>query len=378
MTTSTSLREAFKLPQVKDHMAGLTISPSYMKEAERCELKGALTQIAGGKGIDPSHGRFGDAFGLACAHIAIRYMHEEEELLLGNAFLLAATKFGFLEAIKEKTRKSLIQSIMLFYQLWHTKYAPDGWVGLESETRIVINIDGIKFGGAYDLKALHVPSGKCRIFDFKAVESEFMYRWETSKQILHYTLLDYIHSMQLGMNIGTKKQPLPDGQGCYFVALINVDGVALYERQPHLGLYRQLRPYVIDAMAKGEALMMSKYGDFESFTVAPGGWACSGRSPCKFNKACYENGKFDVKLHEDTRVFDSPILYGMTKGTLMSYVDSLVDLLDEARPAWEVKAELASIAQASLYDVDDADLESATLVADNCDDTAAIAALLRD
>ena len=68
----------------------------------------------------------------------------------------------------------------------------------------------------------------------------------------------------------------------------------------------------------------------------------------------------------------------MTKGTLMSYVDSLVDLLDEARPAWEAKAELASIAQASLYDVDDADLESATLVADNCDDTAAIAALLRD
>lgn len=350
MKMTSTLTEIFKLPEVKSHMAGLVISPSYMKETERCELKGAITQVSGGKGIDPSHGRFGDAFGLACAHIAIRYMHESEEELLGRAFMLAATKFGFLETIKEKTKSTLVKAILEFYKLWHTKYAPEGWVGLESETRIVLDVDGIKFGGAYDLKAVHVPSGKCRIFDFKAVESEFMYRWATAKQILHYTLLDYIKSTT---SSGT--QPLPDGQGCYFVALIDANGVALYEREPHFGLYKQLRPYVIDALVKGQNLMDSSYGDYESFSVAPGGWACSGRQQCKFNKACYENGKLEVKLHDDTRVF-SPIEIYMTKFDLLHYTDKLVELLDKERPAWEARAELAAVASASLYDVSDSDV----------------------
>ena len=374
--TTLTLSNVFDSYEVKNHMAGLVISPSYMKEAERCELKGALTQISGGKGIDPAHGHFGDAFGLACAHIAIRYRHEGEEELLGRAFLLAATKFGFLEAIKEKTRKTLIQSILLFYQLWHTKYAPEGWVGLASETRIVLDVDGIKFGGAYDLLALHTPSGMCRIFDFKAVESEFMYKWETQKQILHYTLLHYIHARHLaGKDIHA---PLPDGQGCYFVALINTDGVVLFEREPHLGLYRQLRPYVLDALQKGEALLLSKYGDYESFTVAPGGWACSGRTQCKFKKACYENGAVDVKLHVDERVFDSPITYSMTKNDLMYLVDALVRHLDMNRSAWEDRAELATVAKASLYDVGDDEATEVASLIDTVEDADGIRNLLRD
>ena len=374
--TTLTLSNVFDSYEVKNHMAGLVISPSYMKEAERCELKGALTQISGGKGIDPAHGHFGDAFGLACAHIEIRYRHEGEEELLGRAFLLAATKFGFLEAIKEKTRKTLIQSILLFYQLWHTKYAPEGWVGLASETRIVLDVDGIKFGGAYDLLALHTPSGMCRIFDFKAVESEFMYKWETQKQILHYTLLHYIHARHLaGKDIHA---PLPDGQGCYFVALINTEGVVLYEREPHLGLYRQLRPYVLDALQKGEALLLSKYGDYESFTVAPGGWACSGRTQCKFKKACYENGAVDVKLHVDERVFDSPITYSMTKNDLMYLVDALVRHLDMNRSAWEDRAELATVAKASLYDVGDDEATEVASLIDTVEDADGIRNLLRD
>ena len=374
--TNLTLSNVFNLPEVQSHMAGLVISPSYLKEAERCELKGALTQISGGKGIDPAHGHFGDAFGLACAHIAIRYPHEGEELLLGNAFLLAATKFGFLEAIKEKTRKTLIQSILLFYQLWHTKYAPEGWVGLASETRIVLDVDGIKLGGAYDLLALHTPSGMCRIFDFKAVESEFMYKWETQKQILHYTLLHYIHARYLEAE--GRRAPLPDGQGCYFVALINTDGVVLFEREPHLGLYTQLRPYVLDALQKGEALMLSRYGDYESFTVAPGGWACSGRTQCKFKKACYENGAIDVKLHVDERVFDSPITYSMTKNDLMSHVDSLVRHLNRHRSAWEDRAELATVAKASLYDVGDDEATEVASLIDTVEDVDGIRNLLRD
>jgi len=375
MTTST-LSKVFNVPEVQSHMAGLVISPSYMKEAERCELKGALTQISGGKGIDPAHGHFGDAFGLACAHIAIRYQHEGEEELLGRAFLLAATKFGFLEAIKEKTRKTLIHSILLFYQLWHTKYAPEGWIGLASETRIVLDVDGIKFGGAYDLLALHTTSGMCRIFDFKAVESEFMYKWETQKQILHYTLLHYIHARYLEAE--GRRAPLPDGQGCYFVALINTDGVVLFEREPHLGLYRQLRPYVLDALQKGEALLLSKCGDYESFTVAPGGWACSGRTQCKFKKACYENGAVDVKLHIDERVFDSPITYSMTKNDLMYHVDSLVRHLDTHRSTWEDRAELATVAKASLYDVGDDEASEVASLIDTVDDVDGIRNLLRD
>ena len=374
--TTLTLSNVFDSYEVKNHMAGLVISPSYMKEAERCELKGALTQISGGKGIDPAHGHFGDAFGLACAHIAINYAKESEEELLGRAFLLAATKFGFLEAIKEKTRKTLIQSILLFYQLWHTKYAPAGWVGLASETRIVLDVDGIKFGGAYDLLALHVPSGMCRIFDFKAVESEFMYKWETQKQILHYTLLHYIHAMYLKAE--SVACPLPDGQGCYFVALINTDGVVLFEREPHLGLYKQLRPYVLDALQKGEALLLSKYGDYESFTVAPGGWACSGRTQCKFKKACYENGAVDVKLHIDERVFNSPITYSMTKNDLMCLVDALVRHLDEHRSAWEDRAELATVAKASLYDVGDDEATEVASLIDTVEDVDGIRNLLRD
>lgn len=374
--TTLTLSNVFNLPEVQSHMAGLVISPSYLKEAERCELKGALTQISGGKGIDPAHGHFGDAFGLACAHIAIRYQHEGEEELLGRAFLLAATKFGFLEAIKEKIRKTLIQSIVLFYQLWHTKYAPEGWVGLASETRIVLDVDGIRFGGAYDLLALHTPSGMCRIFDFKAVESEFMYKWETQKQILHYTLLHYIHSRYL-LNEDIHA-PLPDGQGCYFVALINTDGVVLFEREPHLGLYTQLRPYVLDALQKGEALLLSKYGDYESFTVAPGGWACSGRTQCKFKKACYENGAVDVKLHVDERVFDSPITYSMTKNDLMYHVDALVRHLNRHRSAWEDRAELATVAKASLYDVGDDEATEVASLIDTVEDVDGIRNLLRD
>lgn len=375
-TTTSTLSDVFSLPEVKQHMAGLVISPSYMKEAERCELKGALTQISGGKGIDPAHGHFGDAFGLACAHIAIRYQHESEEELLGNAFLLASTKFGFLEAIKEKTRKTLIQCILQFHQLWHTKYAPQGWVGLASETRIVLDVDGVKFGGAYDLLALHAPSGMCRIFDFKAVESEFMYKWETQKQILHYTLLHYIHAMHLKDE--SVACPLPDGQGCYFVALIDTNGVTLFERQPHLGLYRQLRPYVLDALQKGEALMLAKYGDYESFTVAPGGWACSGRQQCKFKKACYENGKVDVKLHVDERVFDSPITYSMTKGELMMFVNHLVHHLNLHRSEWEARAELATVAQASMYDVSDDEAAEVATLLEPCQDVEDIRNLLRD
>ena len=374
--TNLTLSNVFNLPEVQSHMAGLVISPSYLKEAERCELKGALTQISGGKGIDPAHGHFGDAFGLACAHIAIRYQHEGEEELLGRAFLLAATKFGFLEAIKEKTRKTLLRSILLFYELWHTKYAPEGWVGLASETRIVLDVDGIKLGGAYDLLALHTPSGMCRIFDFKAVESEFMYKWETQKQILHYTLLHYIHARYLEAE--GRRAPLPDGQGCYFVALINTDGVVLFEREPHLGLYTQLRPYVLDALQKGEALMLSRYGDYESFTVAPGGWACSGRTQCKFKKACYENGAIDVKLHVDERVFDSPITYSLTKNDLMSHVDSLVRHLNRHRSAWEDRAELATVAKASLYDVGDDEATEVASLIDTVDDVDGIRNLLRD
>jgi len=373
--TNSTLSNVFDTCEVQDHMAGLVISPSYLKEAERCELKGALTQVSGGKGINPAHGHFGDAFGLACAHIAIHYRHEGEEELLGRAFLLAATRFGFLEAIKEKTRKTLIQSIMLFYQLWHTKYAPEGWVGLASETRIVLDVDGIKFGGAYDLLALHVPSNKCRIFDFKAVEAEVMYKWETQKQILHYTLLHYIHQVR---STPPPHTLMPDGQGCYFVALINTNGVVLFEREPHLGLYRQLRPYVLDAMQKGEALAMASRGGYEAFTVAPGGWACSGRTQCKFKKACYENGEVSLKLHEDERIFDSPIEWDMTKGKLLAYVDDLVAHLDLERPAWEDRAELATVAKASLYDVGDDEASEVASLIHIAEDVDGIRNLLRD
>lgn len=374
---SLTLYDAFQQREVKEHMAGLVVSPSYLKEAERCELKGAVTQIAGGKGIDPAHGHFGDAFGLACAYIAINHNKEESELLLGNALLLASTKFGFFEAIKEKTKKTLLRSILLFYDLWHTKYAPEGWVGMASETRIILNVDGIKVGGAYDLLAVHVPSGMCRIFDFKAVESEYMYKWETQKQILHYTLLHYIHVRHLA-DQGIQA-PLPDGQGCYFVALINTDGVALYERQPAIGLYTQLKPYLVDAMQKGEALLAAAEGDYENFTVAPGGWTCSGRSQCKFKKLCYDNGTVEIDLHVDERVFESPITYNLSRADLFRYSKDLTRHLDLQRPAWEARAELDSVAKATLYDVsDDEAAEVATLLDVPNNDVDDIRNLLRE
>ena len=68
----------------------------------------------------------------------------------------------------------------------------------------------------------------------------------------------------------------------------------------------------------------------------------------------------------------------MTKNDLMYHVDSLVRHLNRHRSAWEDRAELATVAKASLYDVGDDEAAEVASLIDTVEDVDGIRNLLRD
>ena len=339
------VQKHLRIKAVVDYLANTVISPSSLKDMERCEVQGALVQTSGGKGIDRAHAHYGNAFGIAAAHICIHATHIDDPEV-GRAIAYAATEFGFFEKIRDKTWLSLLECIFAFNQLWFNKYYPAGWRGHSTEKRVLLECDGgVVIGGAYDLKCVNINTGMYRIFDFKAVESEFMYRWDVNMQIMHYTFLDYVI-------YGTEF----DGCGCYFVALVSDTGVQLFERQPKLHLHRQFERYIEDAYRKGLALRNP-----DTLAVAPGGWACDGRSACKFLHACYGDNPVPLKLSIDDRIFNNPIARPVSLEALKHYAKEFVAMLDRRLPQLIADTEAAEVDLYSSY-VDDGDDDAASLI----------------
>lgn len=321
------------------YMQNQTISPSLLKDMSDCEREAMLYRMRGMDKYDPAHADFGSAFGAAAAYIA---MHPDEprKMALGGAYACASVHFKLLQSFGSKDFGTLIQCIDTFYDIWMRDYATE-WVGYATETRILIEVvclDGFSYvlGGAYDLEATRlvvsedgstVLGVEGRIFDFKAVASEYMYNWGTDPQIMHYSLLRYITREVL--QDGT---PEINGLGCYFVGVITGEGVVMHQRYNTKGAWRMVQSHL--HRCRETARRLAQAGDEleilgEAHCLEANGRRCEGRYKCKHHDKCYGGEAFTFRPGADTRTFNKIVRLQITEEMLFDLAKRFAEGLGE-------------------------------------------------